>query len=104
MPRRELIFESETFGRRTLEIAEVMHNELVASIRKEIEQRIHAELLAEIAATEAELQQKEAEITSTMNGDGFNYGAVLKLRTESLELSAYLKGLLFRATGASIRG
>jgi hypothetical protein len=39
-----------------------------------------------------------------MNGDGFNYGAVLKLRTESLELSAYLKGLLFRATGASIRG
>jgi FKBP-type peptidyl-prolyl cis-trans isomerase (trigger factor) len=104
MPRRELILESDSLGRRTLEIAEVMHNELVASIRKEVEQRIHSELLAEIAAAEEELQKKEDEITSTMTGEAFNYGAVMRLRTESLELSAYLKGLLYRATKTSIRG
>jgi hypothetical protein len=55
-----------------------------------------AELIEEIAATQAELHRKEAELARRLAEDA-SLGAISRLRAETRELSAYLNGLNFSA-------
>jgi hypothetical protein len=55
-----------------------------------------AELRDEITRTEGELVKKSAELAACIAGST-PLGAILRLRTEELTLSSYLKGLNFRS-------
>ena len=77
----------------------------VASIRSQYEQYSQAgsvfvpappELVEEIAAIQAELFQKERELARYLADDTSPLGAISRLRVETRELTAYLKGLNFR--------
>jgi hypothetical protein len=74
-----------------------------AALRQEIEslrKRIPARLVEEIAAAEANLHKKDVELTKKLSEDSFALGAILQLKTERLELDAYLRGLTFRSANA----
>ena len=62
-----------------------------------------AELRDEIARTEGELARKSAELAASIAGST-PLGAILRLRTEELALSSYLRGLNFRAKTAEKAG
>ena len=62
-----------------------------------------AELRAEITRTEEELARKGAELAACIAGST-PLGAILRLRSEELALSSYLKGLNFRAKTAGREG
>jgi uncharacterized small protein (DUF1192 family) len=88
---------SSEFEKRAADIVELMR---IATARK-VQVPVLAELEEEIAVTTAELQKKEAEISAAVGNEAFNYGLVLKLKTERLELASYLRGLQFCASRAS---
>lgn len=88
---------SSEFEKRATDIVELMRLETAGKVRA----RILAELEEEIAVTNADLQKKEAEIGAAVGNETFNYGLVLKLKTERLELASYLKGLQFCASRAT---
>src|SRR5262249_14763542 len=92
MPVEELTkgYRSE-FEKRATDITALMRKEIVAEFRA----RLQAELEAEIAVTTASLQEKEDEIAAAVGNEAFNFGNVLKLKTEKMELASYLKGLEF---------
>lgn len=96
------------FERRAAEITQLFRDEIAEELRAQFDQELkdrmasmgavgssHAEIRNEIAATEAAVRAKDAEIDGTMGSDAFNFGAVLKLKAERQELAAYLRGLLF---------
>jgi hypothetical protein len=87
---------SSAFEKRASDITDLMRVRIAAELRA----RFHAELDEEIAITMANLQKKEEEIASAADSEAFNLGNVLKLKTESLELASYLKGLRFCASKA----
>lgn len=104
---------SEIASRMRVEIAE----ELRAEFNAELESRVAAirgqyeglsngnarlpenapELIAEIAATHAQLMQKEVELAKGLSDESFPFGTIVQLRAERLELDSYLRGLNFRA-------
>ena len=53
------------------------------------------ELMREIARVEAELMRCEAEIEARVAGDDAGLGGLFRIRTERLQLEAYLRGLRF---------
>jgi len=59
-------------------------------------------LLLEIAAVQKALEEKDEELTVKLADDAFPFSTILRLRTEKLELTSYLKGLTFRAAGIQI--
>jgi hypothetical protein len=59
-------------------------------------------LLLEIAAVQTALEQKDEELTIKLADDAFPFSTILRLRTEKLELTSYLKGLKFRAAGIRV--
>ena len=98
------------FEKRAAEITDLFREEIAEELRAQFDQELkdriasmhaegdrssHAEILNEIAATEAAVRAKDAEIDATMANDAFNLGAVLRLKAERQELGAYLRGLLF---------
>jgi hypothetical protein len=62
-----------------------------------------AELRDEITRTEGELVRKGAELAACIAGST-PLGAILRLRSEELALSSYLRGLNFRAKTAERAG
>jgi hypothetical protein len=62
-----------------------------------------AELRDEITRTEGELARKSAELAAGVAGST-PLGAILRLRSEELALTSYLKGLNFRAKTAERAG
>jgi hypothetical protein len=98
MPIQELkgSYSSE-FEKRAADIVELMR---IATAGK-VQVPVLAELEEEIAVTTAALQKKEDEISAAVGNEAFNYGLVLKLKSERLELASYLKGLQFCASRAS---
>src|SRR4030095_472453 len=98
MPTQELRRNySSEFEKRATDIVELMRLETTGKVRAQI----MAELEQEIDVTTADLQKKEAEIAAAVGNETFNYGLVLKLKTERLELASYLKGLQFCASKAA---
>lgn len=103
------------FDRRVTELAEILRTEITEQLRSqfagELERRVAGlqsqpqkdfakELFEEIACVRKELQKKETELSRRMSEDVFPFADVLKLRSEASELSAYLRGLSFRAKDA----
>jgi len=103
---------NEITGRLRVEIAEELrtafNDELeirVAAIRSHYEALLQQngkmpdatpELLEEIAATHAQLMQKEVELARGLSDESFPYGNILRLRSECLQLESYLRGLNYR--------
>ena len=118
------------FEKRLTEITEVIKTEIaeqlrgqfsrelenrVASLRGEYEKRLQAanrnqpsnsspELSYEIAAVQADLDKKEADLANSLTDDSFSLGVILRMRNEKMELSSYLKGLNFCAKAIANRG
>jgi hypothetical protein len=104
-------WSASDFDRRVAESIELLRIEIAEELRakfdSELENRIAAEtqeLVEEIDAVQEALQRKEAELDGKLMEDPFPFGEILKLRTEKLELTSYLRGLKFRAATARIRG
>jgi hypothetical protein len=51
----------------------------------------------EIARAKESLRQKEFQLEQLMSDDAFQYGEILKIRTECQTLEAYVQGLNFQA-------
>lgn len=115
-PVQELYVSSATEARVADRVAEITKN-LRAQITEELRVQFNAELEArvaslqsqyehraepgspnglgeEIAATQAELLKKERELAKSLSDDT-SLGAISRLRSETRELAAYLKGLNF---------
>lgn len=71
-------------------------------LRVEIAAEHRAALLAEIAAVQEDLERKEEELTIKLADDAFPFSTILRLRTEKLELTSYLRGLRFSAAGIQV--
>lgn len=106
------------FDRRVTELAEILRTEITEQLRSqfadELERRVAGlqsepqkdfakELFQEIEFVRKDLQKKETELLRRMSEDVFPFADVLKLRSEASELSAYLRGLSFRAKGSEGR-
>ena len=104
-------WQPSDFDQRVADSIELLRIEIAEELRAqfdlELENRIAAEtqeLVEEIAAVQEDLEKKEAELASKLTEDPFPFGEVLRLRTEKLELTSYLKGLKFRTATAGILG
>jgi hypothetical protein len=71
-------------------------------LRAEIAMEHRAALLAEIAAVQDDLERKDEELTIKLADDAFPFSTILRLRTEKLELTSYLRGLSFSAAGIQV--
>ena len=93
MGRNNLTATSE-FEKRMAEARERLRAEIAAELR--------AALLSEIAAVQEDLERKDEELTIKLADDAFPFSTILRLRTEKLELTSYLRGLRFSVTGIPV--
>ena len=71
-------------------------------LRAEIAAEHRAAIIAEIAAVQEDLERKDEELTIKLADDAFPFSTILRLRTEKLELTSYLRGLTFSAAGIQV--
>jgi hypothetical protein len=60
--------------------------------------RQSAELSQEIERVEIEIKKCEVELGAWVSGDDVAFGRLFRIRTERLQLEAYLRGLRFART------